>query len=147
MDTARILEANARTTQRLSDLAAKLTPADLSRDLGGGWVIATAFAHLTFWDRRAAFLLQRWKEGLVVPHEVIPWYDHVLNDTIETFYPLLPPVAVPRLCLEAAGILESTIRSLPQLLIDEIVARDDGWLLDRSGHRTEHIKQIEAGLR
>ena len=142
-----IIIANAKTTQRLADLAARCTPADLARDLGGGWVIASAFAHLTFWDRRAAFLLQRWQEGLTVPHDVIPWYDDVLNDTIEAWYSVLPNADMPRLCLEAAKVLEDMIKGAPQSLIDEMVARDDGWLLDRTGHRTEHIEQIEAGLR
>ncbi len=75
-----ILESNDEVTARLEALAARLTDDDLKRDLGGGWHVSVAFAHLAFWDRRVEYMHRRWaNEG--IPHVELD--DDVINHAIE----------------------------------------------------------------
>src|SRR5438552_2832248 len=110
MNQDEINAKNAASTAALAGVIDKMSEADLTRDLGEGWTIATALYHVAFWDRRAAILLGRWEQGLTVPHDVIPWYDHVTNETLEPALLLLPATEAPRLCLESARLLDATVQ-------------------------------------
>lgn len=44
-------DANDQSRERLARLVATLTPARLAVDLGEGWTVASALAHMGFWDR------------------------------------------------------------------------------------------------
>jgi hypothetical protein len=50
---------NTRERERLIALVARLTDEELSLSLEMGWTIASAFAHLAFWDQRAWVLMRR----------------------------------------------------------------------------------------
>src|ERR1035437_7949411 len=43
--------ANDESRARLARLAARLTTAQLATDLGEGWTVASALAHMGFWER------------------------------------------------------------------------------------------------
>jgi hypothetical protein len=138
-----ILESNEAVTARLEALAARLTDADLKRDLGGGWHVSVAFAHLASWDRRVEYVLTRWaRDG--VPHVELD--DDVVNNAIE--YPLvaLEPRTALRLCIEAAKAANAAIAATPDHIAQQLIAEDHAYLLNRSGHRGEHIEQVEAAL-
>jgi hypothetical protein len=138
-----ILEANEEVTARLEALAGRLSDADLLRDLGGGWHVSVAFAHLAFWDRRVEYMLTRWKdEG--VPHEELD--DDVVNHALEFQLVALEPRTAARLCIEAAKAANAAIASTPDAIANQLIAEDHAYLLNRSGHRGEHIEQIEAVL-
>ena len=70
------LNDNAAVTARLQALVSRLSDADLGRDLGGGWTVAVALSHLAFWDRRIAYMLERWMED-GTPHVELD--DDVVN--------------------------------------------------------------------
>ncbi len=53
--------ANDESRERLARLVAALTPARLRVDLGQGWTVSSALAHMGFWDRWQA---GRWTEML-----------------------------------------------------------------------------------
>ena len=138
-----ILEANAAVTARLEALGGRLSDADLLRDLGGGWHVSVAFAHLAFWDRRVAYVLTRWtNEG--VPHVELD--DDVVNNALEFQLVALEPRTAVRLCIEAAKAADAAIASTPDAIALQLIAEDHAYLLNRSGHRGEHIEQIEAAL-
>ena len=138
-----ILEANAAVTARLEALGGRLSDADLLRDLGGGWHVSVAFAHLAFWDRRVAYVLTRWtNEG--VPHVELD--DDVVNNALEFQLVALEPRTAVRLCIEAAKAADAAIASTPDGIANQLIAEDHLYLLNRSGHRGEHIEQIEAVL-
>jgi len=138
-----ILEANAAVTARLEALAARLSDADLMRDLGGGWHVSVALGHLAFWDRRVEYVLTRWKdEG--VPHVELD--DDVINHALEFQIVALEPRTAVRLCIEAAKAADAAIASTPDAIAQQLIAEDHAYLLNRSGHRGEHIEQIEAVL-
>jgi len=42
--------ANDESRDRLARLAATLTPTQLHVDLGEGWTVSSALAHMGFWD-------------------------------------------------------------------------------------------------
>ena len=138
-----ILEANEEVTARLEALAGRLTDADLLRDLGGGWHVSVAFAHLAFWDRRVEYMLSRWKND-GVPHEELD--DDVVNHALEFQLVALEPRTAVRLCIEAAKAADAAIAATPEAVANQVIAEDHAYLLNRSGHRGEHIEQIEAVL-
>ena len=138
-----ILEANAAVTARLEALAARLSDADLMLDLGGGWHVSVAFAHLAFWDRRVEYVLTRWKNEGVLHVELD---DDVINHSLEFQLVALEPRTAVRLCIEAAKAADAAIASTPDAIAGRLIAEDHAYLLNRSGHRGEHIEQIEAVL-
>jgi len=46
--------ANARSVDRLRQLVDRLDDRAMGRDLGEGWTVGVALAHLAFWDRLSA---------------------------------------------------------------------------------------------
>lgn len=138
-----IIEANNAVTAKLEALAERLTDADLVRDLGGGWHVSVAFAHLAFWDRRVEYVLTRWaRDG--VPHVELD--DDVINNAIEYQLVALEPRTALRLCIEAAKAADAAIAATPDDIAQQLIAEDHAYLLNRSGHRGEHIEQVEAVL-
>lgn len=138
-----ILESNEAVTERLEALASRLSDEDLTRDLGGGWHVSVAFAHLAFWDRRVEYVLTRWaKEG--IPHAELD--DDVVNHALEPQLIALDPRTAVRLCIDAAKAANAAIAALPDEAAQQLIAEDHAYLLRREGHRKEHIDQIEAAL-
>ena len=139
-----IIEANAAVTGRLEALVGRLTDDDLVRDLGGGWHVSVAFGHLAFWDRRIEYMLRRWmRDG--VPHEELD--DDVVNHALEFQLVALEPRTAARLAVEAAKAADAAIADAPDEIANQLIADDHAYLLNRAGHRGEHIAQIEAVLR
>lgn len=146
MDPTLIAENHAESA-RLAALAGRLTDADLDRALGGEWTVATALAHLAFWDRRGLLLLERWERGQVPPAGEPEWYSsEVLNDGLLAEWRALPPRAAARLALEAAEAIDRKVEQLDAPVAEAMVARNEAWLLHRHRHRREHLDQIERGL-
>ncbi|HEX5369152.1 MAG TPA: hypothetical protein VFY10_07025 [Dehalococcoidia bacterium] len=145
MPDASILGANADVTARLEALAGRLSDRDLARDLGGDWTVATALAHVAFWDRRTAFVLQRWSNGGAAHVELD---DEVVNGALEGLLQAIDPHAAARLAVESAKRADAAIAMVPDAIASQIDAVEaHRYLLRRSNHRLEHIEQIEAGLR
>ncbi|HEU0075258.1 MAG TPA: maleylpyruvate isomerase N-terminal domain-containing protein [Dehalococcoidia bacterium] len=144
MPDASILNDNAAVTARLEALVARLSDADLGHDLGGGWTVSVALSHLAFWDRRIAYMLGRWvRDG--TPHVELD--DDVVNNALEAVHQAVEPRAAARLAVESAKAADAAIARGPDAIADQLIAEDHAYLLRRTGHRTEHIEQIEAALR
>ena len=63
--TSGYVERNQESLQRLRRLVERLSDDELMRELPDGWTIADTLAHLAFYDRRAAILLERFaQEGV-----------------------------------------------------------------------------------
>jgi hypothetical protein len=140
---ASILNDNAAVSARLEALVGRLSDADLRRDLGGGWTVAVALSHLAFWDRRVAYVLERWmRDG--TPHVELD--DDVVNNALEALHQAVEPRAAARLAVEAAEAADAAIARVPDEIAQRLIAEDHAYLLRRSGHRGEHIEQIEAAL-
>ncbi len=61
-DRSHDIETDAERS-RLSALVARLSDADLSRAMPGGWTVAGILAHAAYWDARAIYWLDRWAGG------------------------------------------------------------------------------------
>jgi len=140
---ANITAENSAQTVRLAELIGRLTDADLARDLGEGWTVATAMAHAAFWDRRAVVVFERWSR------DSTPYRDQdddILNDTLLFEWRASPPRVAAGMAVEAARAVDATVAALPEQVIEAVTALGDTFLLMRSNHRREHIEQIEAAL-
>ncbi len=130
---------NTQSTARLRDLIAQLQPADYRLDLGGGWTVGFALAHLAFWDARHAAALDRFHRSGLLPAE-----DRFANPGLEALIEVCATPTIGALALQAAAALDTEIGRLSAAQRDAV--RDAGFahLLDRWPHREEHRVQIES---
>jgi hypothetical protein len=143
MPDAETLNANNAVTARLEALVARLSDDDLGRDLRGGWTVSVALSHLAFWDRRIAYMLDRWmRDG--TPHVELD--DDVVNNALEAVHRAVEPREAARLAVESAKAADAMIARAPDAIADQLIAEGHEYLLRRKGHRTEHIEQIEGAL-
>jgi Mycothiol maleylpyruvate isomerase N-terminal domain len=140
MSTDRSQDAPER--QRLEALVDRLSDADLRRDLGDGWTVSAVLAHLAFWDRRAAILVERWRrDGVSISHIDVD----VVNDSAKTDWLALPPRVAARQAVEAARAADAALDAAPEL-VEQIVAVGYPINVRRSVHRKEHLDPIERAL-
>ncbi len=139
--------ANDQSRERLARLIATLTPARMAVDLGGGWTVTAALAHMGFWDRWQA---ARWTEMLAgrwsVQDESVTAAEHLANVALDAYLSGIAPAGIPALALDAATELDALIASAPDATVDAIEGRPSAYLLHRHRHRGEHIDQIERAL-
>jgi hypothetical protein len=138
-----IVAANEAATRELAALLARLSDADFERDLGEGWNVATALAHVAFWDRRAVRVFERWQR------DGTPYRDQdddILNDALLDEWRALPPRAAADLALAAARAIDAVVVELPNVITAALTADGNEFLMRHYNHRREHIEQIEAGL-
>jgi hypothetical protein len=138
-----IVAANEAATRELAALLARLNDADFERDLGEGWNVATALAHVAFWDRRAVRVFERWQR------DGTPYRDQdddILNDALLDEWRALPPRAAADLALAAARAIDAVVVELPNAITAALTTNGNEFLMRRYNHRREHIEQIEACL-
>jgi hypothetical protein len=139
---------NAAERARLAKHAQR-SEADLSRDLGGGWNVATALAHTAFWDRFAHERLRHWLSSGTSMPLTQPLVD-ALNDSLLPQWRALSPKAAAHEALAAAEAIDAEIRSLSDEAIEHyrgsLAPGQSPLFLDRTAHRQEHSDQIERAL-
>ena len=134
---------NAEQTQRLHSLVDRLSDADLAHNLGEGWTVAVALAHLAFWDLRAVHGLQRWvQDGTPISAAD----DDILNRALLDQWLALPQRRAAALAVAAARAVDGVVKSLPDHVVTAVLGREYDWLLHRGQHRREHLEQIERAL-
>ncbi|MGH2530707.1 MAG: DinB family protein [Thermomicrobiales bacterium] len=138
-----MIEGNAAAQERLRALIARLSDDDLRRDLGDGWTVAAALAHIAFWDRRAAVLLERWARAGLAPS---PADADAINDAMLPQWLAIPPRAAAEDALAAAAAVDQRLAALSDDLARSIREQRAQVQLDRSLHRIEHVDEIERLL-
>jgi hypothetical protein len=111
----------------------------LARPISNGWTVAAVLAHLAFWDRRAARLLDRWARTGVHPS---PADADALNDALLPQWRLLPPRAAAEEALAAAEEVDAKIAALSAEMARD-VAEAHSIAIARSEHRDEHLDEME----
>lgn len=134
---------NQSETRRLAELVGKLSQADLDRSLGEGWTVNAALAHLAFWDRYAVALLEGWGTGGFQP--VAASADHINTASLNGWL-ALPAEYVLREVVAAAEAADHAATSVAPDLAEDIADGGRSRILDRTGHRSQHIAQIQAAL-
>jgi len=136
--------------QRLAALVNRLSDADLARPIGDadGWTVGAILAHLAFWDRRAALLVERWqREGRPPgPSDLIPDIDMINLAALPQWLAIAPRAAANE-ALAVAEAADSALDSASSELIAQIVAAGLPMNPARAAHRREHIDEIEHALR
>jgi Mycothiol maleylpyruvate isomerase N-terminal domain len=137
------VELNRASTQRIRNLAARLSDADLLQPVGEHWTVAIVFAHLAFWDRRVMYVLDMTeRDGKLF----IPQIDIVVNDLSLPLWAAIPPREAVRIAIEAAEALDKRLEDFTPALLEEIYNYQKRWVV-RSLHRGEHLDEAEAALK
>ena len=140
-DSQRTHSANVDATDLLRDLVAALQPADYERDLGGGWTVGFALAHLAFWDARHIAALEWFVRDGAFPAE-----DPMANAELEALVPAIHSEVISEAAVRASEQLDEAVAALSAELRDQLEQARLSYVLDRSVHRNEHIAQINAAL-
>jgi hypothetical protein len=141
MDTGYV-ERNQQSMERLRRLVERLSDEELLRELPDGWTIADTLAHLAFYDRRAAILLERFaREGVFAS----PYDFDTINEALPHLTRRIPPRAVAEEVIAAAEAADQAAALTPEALLPEIRSRNQ-VKVDRSEHRENHLADIEAVL-
>ena len=135
-------ERNQEQLERLRQLVSQLSDNDLTRELPGGWTVADTLAHLAFYDRRAAILLERFaREGV----SESPYDFETINQALLSLTRRLPPRAAAEEAIAAAEAANAAAAATPAEIIGEI--QNLGQVkIDRSEHRESHLGEIEQTL-
>src|SRR3954469_18623459 len=92
-------ESNRKQTDRLRQLARRLTPEMLAVRLPRGWAVAVALAHVAFWDRPRLCLMRRWAVG----EQCHGGYDgDLFNEVLQPFLEMVPHDRVASLAVATA---------------------------------------------
>ncbi len=142
MDRSFVAE-NARARERLRALVKTLSDEQLRLDLGGGWTVGTALAHLAFWDYLSLARIREWKQAGVSPSALDL---DVINDALLPVLRQVPTRKAADLAVAAAEAVDAELESLSTSMVDAIEALGDRRRLFRSIHRGMHLDQIEEAL-
>ena len=134
---------NAKERERLRSLVECLTDEQLCLPLGGGWTIAVALAHLSFWDQRSLFLMRKWKQSGVEPS---PIDIDITNDSLLSQWRAIPPRDAANLAISSAEAIDRELTEASSDFIAEIEGLGENFRLYRSIHRKLHLDQIEEFL-
>jgi hypothetical protein len=141
------IEANRSTSAEMRALVESLSDEDLAVDLGGGWTVSMALAHLAFWD---AWHVARWvhaaENGLLAPPAADAEVTNRANDALLATWRALPPRAAIAVMLDAADVVDAYTADLSDDAVELALERDGSRWLDRSPHRRDHIDQISRAL-
>jgi uncharacterized damage-inducible protein DinB len=139
---ANYVDRNRASRDRLRRIVERLSDDELLRELPDGWTVADTLAHLAFYDRRAAILLERFgREGV----SDSPYDYEAINQALPHLTRRIPPRAVVEEVLAAAEAADQAAALTPEALVPEIRNRNQ-VKLDRSEHRENHLADIEAVL-
>ncbi|NTU80021.1 MAG: hypothetical protein HGA45_11555 [Chloroflexales bacterium] len=136
-------EQNRASTNRIRDLAARLSDEELRRPVGAHWTVGIVFAHLAFWDRRVMYALDRTEQDGKL---FIPQIEIAVNDLSLPLWAAIPPRDAARIAVEAAETLDTQLEQFPRHLLEELYAYNRRWVV-RALHRGEHLDEAEAALR
>jgi hypothetical protein len=133
---------NREQLERLRRLVARLSDDDLRRELPDGWTIADVLAHLAFYDRRAAILLERFgREGVFAS----PYDYETINAALPHLTRRIPPREIVAEVVAAADAADRAAAATPATLAGEI-HRLNQVKLARADHRRSHLDDVEALL-
>ena len=138
------INENARERKRLCALVDSMTDEELSLPLNEGWTIASALAHIAFWDKRALVLMRKWK---TTPVARSPIDEDVTNDALLPLCLAIPPKVSSNLAVSCAKAIDLELEGAPDKLITDIMKLGDRFRLYRSDHRKIHLDQIERFLK
>jgi len=137
------IELNRASTNRIRDLAARLSDKEMQHPVGEHWTVAIALAHLAFWDRRVLYVLDMTeRDGALF----VPAIDIFVNDLSLPLWAAIPPREAARIAIETSEVLDKRLEDYPPALLEEIYAYNKRWVV-RALHRGEHLAEVDAALK
>lgn len=137
------VERNRASTNRIRELAARLSDEELQHPVGEHWTVAIALAHLAFWDRRVLYVLDTTKrDGKLF----VPEIDIFVNDLSLPLWAAIPPREAARIAIKTAETLDNQLESFPPALLENIRDYNERWVV-RALHRNEHLDDVDAALK
>ena len=147
MDGEGVDRRNRDSAERLAALGSRLSDRELGAEIDAPWSAAGLFAHIAFWDR---FVLERWglaaERGERTPMVVDDGLMDRINDASLRQWMSIPPRVAVEECAAAASELDGFIAGLEEDVRADLVAEGRERLVDRSLHREEHLRTIEAAF-
>ena len=141
------IEANRAATAEIRALVEPLTDAELGVDLGEGWTVSMALAHLAFWDE---WHVARWvhaaEQGQLAPPAADAEVTNRANEALVTTWRALPPKAAVELMLNAADAVAAYTADLADEALDAAREKGGSRWFERFPHRQDHIGQISRAL-
>ncbi len=138
------IHENDDSEQRLIAQVSQLSAADYAADMGGGWTVRTALAHLAFWDSCRLALLQRWELTGVSD---APSDSDIINAGVDVLANAISGPAAGPLAVRAAQAIDAEVRKIPPELAAAIEAAGQLTVLRRSAHRNTHLDEIAKALK
>jgi DinB superfamily len=132
---------------RLRRLIGGASDSQLGQAMTAGWTIAGLLAHLSYWDARAIYWLDKWAiTGEPTAHE--PENVEAVNDAAKPLCLALPPRLAAELSLRLADEADAKVRALSDAMLAKIATKGSPpFNLSRAIHRKEHLDEIEPLLR
>lgn len=134
---------NRAATERLRDVAARLSDGELAHPVGEHWTVGVVYAHIAFWERRVMYVLDKTEQDGAV---FIPDLDVFVNDLSLPLWLAIPPREAVRIAIENAEELDRRLAAYPPALLEAVYATNPRWV-ERALHRGEHLDEAEAALR
>jgi hypothetical protein len=136
------VEQNRAQTDRMRELAARLSDEEFKRPVGEHWTVGVALAHLAFWDGRVLAVLDLTeREGKVTA----PSIDIIVNDISLPLWQAIPPREAARIAIEMAEKLDQRLESFPPELLEQVATFNLRYV-KRGLHRGEHLDEVDAAL-
>jgi hypothetical protein len=101
--------------------------------------------HLAFWDRLWLAKFQEWERTGVVQIPPLRDFVHGINDGMLPWWRTIAPAQVKYETIAAAEEVDSKAKSLPEPLVEAILAERPRTLI-RAIHRRNHLDKIESAL-
>ena len=137
------IDQNRASTERIRNLAARLSDEEMQTKVGEHWTVGVVFAHLAFWDRRVMYVLDMSeKDGKLF----IPEIDIFVNDLSLPLWAAVPPREAARIAIETAETLDKRLEKYSPELLEEIYNYNKRWVI-RALHRGEHLDEADEGLK
>ena len=134
---------NRASTERIRELAARLSDAEMQHPVGEHWTVAIVLAHLAFWDRRVMYVLDvTERDGKLF----IPEIDIFVNDLSLPLWAAIPPRDAARIGLETAEVLDQRLERYSPALLAEIYTYNPRWVI-RALHRNGHLDEVDTALK
>ena len=143
MSTDSYVKDIADERQRLERLTQGRSEAELSRDLGRDWTVATKLLHLAFWDHYTAALLRKWKSSGLAESA---FDTDALNEAVRVLSRSIAPQEAVELARAAAAVVDREAAGVTPALKEAIEKAGRSRSLQRSLHRRAHLDQIDGVL-
>jgi hypothetical protein len=135
-------EPNKSSLEELRAYVENLTEEQLRLQIDEDWTVSGVLAHIAFWDRRAALVVERVLKDNTYHH--VREDADVINATAIPQWRRLEPSQAIEDMIEAGEFLNRTV----DLLDEETAQRlpTTGTNVGRANHRLEHLEQLKQHL-